>query len=134
MRKTHLLALALVAAGAVAAFGASEETHAAASPAVKTPSEPAGALPPGHPAIGETPEEARVEGTIAEVVDVERYSYVRLSGPGGDTWAAVPRRALAVGRRVRVKDALAMHDFKSPSLGRSFPLVYFGTLEDAAAP
>jgi hypothetical protein len=158
MQKTHWLLLAMVAAAGVA-FAANGETRQPAAhdetPERSAPHAPAGdrlpaaqafgadqKLPPGHPPIDGAappgvPQEANdskvLEGTIAEVVAVERYSYVRLTTAEGEAWAAVPGAQIAVGRRIRVVNALAMRDFKSPSLGRTFALVYFGTLGEVSA-
>ena len=69
-------------------------------------------------------------GTIAEVIQVSQYTYLRLES---GEWAAVPSApALAVGQPVSVSLQNEMTDFTSPSLGRTFAKIWFGALEGAA--
>ncbi len=91
-------------------------TPVAAAPA------PAMAAPSGAPGV--------LTGTIAEVIQVSQYTYLRLES---GEWAAVPSApALAVGLPVSVSLQNEMTDFTSPSLGRTFARIWFGALEGAA--
>lgn len=70
-----------------------------------------------------------IRGRIAEVIQVPQYTYVRLES--GD-WAAVPSApALAVGQTVGIVSQNEMVNFTSPSLGRTFERIWFGSLEGA---
>lgn len=75
-----------------------------------------------------SPVTAAVDGTVLEVIDTKTYTYLRLKTATGETWAAVPRAALAKGAEVRVLNAQPMDGFKSPSLNRTFERIVFGTL------
>ncbi len=69
-------------------------------------------------------------GTIAEVIQVSQYTYLRLES---GEWAAVPSApALAVGQPVSVTLQNEMTDFTSPSLSRTFAKIWFGALDGAA--
>ena len=64
------------------------------------------------------------------MLQVQSYTYLRITlGSGAEAWAAVSRADVAVGAPVRVREEVAMRDFASPSLGRTFAAVSFGALE-----
>ena len=67
-----------------------------------------------------------VEGVVAETMDAKGYTYLKLTTPEGEVWAAVPRTKLQKGARVAVRDPAPMPGFESPTLGRKFDLIYFG--------
>ncbi len=68
-------------------------------------------------------------GTIAEVIQVSQYTYLRLES---GEWAAVPAApALAVGQPVSISLQNEMTDFTSPSLNRTFAKIWFGALGGA---
>jgi hypothetical protein len=100
---------------------------------------PRPAMPPAAAAEPSEPEgQAVLEGTVLERILVPSYTYIRFSmADGREMWAAVPRVEIEVGARVRVVQSLVMRKFSSPSLGRTFEEIVFGTLEggpDAATP
>ncbi len=72
-----------------------------------------------------------VSGTVLETMDAGGYTYLRLSTPGGEKWAAVNQAKLAVGDKVTVTDISVQKGFVSPTLKRTFDEIYFGTLEGA---
>jgi hypothetical protein len=75
-----------------------------------------------------------IEGEVLEVIDVPQYSYLRLGEKGATgTWVAVPTAGLSVGGHARVRDSMKMEGFTSTSLKRTFPVIYFGTLDDGRA-
>lgn len=109
-----------------------------ASPA--TPAPAANALPANHPPMpsaaapsepmGEPAQANVLRGQVVEVIQVAQYTYLRLDS---DAWAAIPSTpSLAVGQTVAVMGQTQMTDFSSPSLGRTFPKIWFGALEGAA--
>ena len=74
------------------------------------------------------------EGAVLERIHVPNYTYLRLSLPDGrEAWAAVPKVEIEVGAKARVVESLVMHEFRSPSLGRTFEKIIFGNLDDGAA-
>lgn len=106
---------------------ATAPTAMAAAPA-PTPVSP----PPPGPALADTSGGA-VAGTVAEVIQVPNYTYLRLSTGAGETWAAVSStQAVAVGQAVRVVSANEMTGFASKTLNRTFDSIWFGQLELAA--
>lgn len=68
---------------------------------------------------------------VVETMDSGGYTYVKLEAGEGAQWYAVPECEVAVGDRVQVAaGAMAMRDFESRTLDRTFPLIYFaGSLE-----
>lgn len=107
-----------------------KETAPVASPGIPAPAaQPAPDRQMAPPATG-------VTGKVLETMDSGGYTYVRLATPAGERWAAVPEAKVAVGDTVTISNAMEMHDFESKTLGRTFPVILFGTLGagDAAAP
>jgi hypothetical protein len=73
---------------------------------------------------------ASLEGEVLEAIEVPNYTYLRIGEKGTDgTWAAVPTAGLEAGDHARVRDAMKMSGFTSTALKRTFPVIYFGTLE-----
>jgi len=64
-------------------------------------------------------------GTVVETMNAGQYTYVRVDDGSKKIWAAAPQFAVAVGDKVVVPSGMAMHDFQSKTLGRTFDLVYF---------
>ena len=74
------------------------------------------------------------EGVVLERIHVPNYTYLRLGlADGRESWAAVPRTEIEVGARARVIESLVMHEFRSPTLDRTFASIVFGVLDGAAA-
>ena len=69
-----------------------------------------------------------VEGTVAERIDVEGYTYLRLATAKGDTWTAVPTDPVKVGAVVKIGNPMPMEHFHSKSLNRTFDLILFGSI------
>jgi hypothetical protein len=71
-----------------------------------------------------------IEGQVLEVIEVPNYSYLRIGAAGTEgSWVAVPTAGLQVGAQARVRDGMKMENFGSTALKRSFPVIYFGTLD-----
>jgi hypothetical protein len=89
-------------------------------------------------AAGESPAPAAkaVSGEVLETIDASEYTYLRLKTRDGEVWTAVSRAQIKVGATVTVENAMAMKDFKSRTLNRTFPLLLMGELggADRAAP
>lgn len=77
----------------------------------------------GRPSAGEA--FAGGEGRVIETMSSGGYTYVLLDMNGEKVWAAGPQTSVNVGDRVAVSGGAPMRDFKSPTLGRTFDLVYF---------
>jgi hypothetical protein len=70
----------------------------------------------------------RISGRVLEVIDVEKYTYLRLATGQGETWVAVSRAAVPTGSSVTVEQAARMDHFVSTTLKRTFDVIYFGSL------
>ncbi len=68
-----------------------------------------------------------VHGTVAERLEVPNYTYLRLTTPGGETWAAVPTTSIAVGTEVTIRGAMPMEHFESKTLNRTFDVILFAS-------
>jgi hypothetical protein len=64
-------------------------------------------------------------GTVVETMNAGQYTYVLVDDGTKKIWAAAPQFAVAVGNKVVVPSGMAMHDFQSKTLGKTFDLVYF---------
>ncbi len=69
-----------------------------------------------------------ISGRVVETIDVAKYTYLRLATARGETWAAVPKSAVARGASVTVTNAAPMEHFTSTTLKRTFDVIYFGSL------
>lgn len=70
-------------------------------------------------------EDGEFRGKVLETMSTDTYTYVRVSDGKQEAWAAAPRFAVAVGEEVAFSLAMPMKDFKSETLKRTFPVVYF---------
>lgn len=88
----------------------------------------AGTLPPGHPAVSSTQAAQAPVAVVAETMDAGGYTYARLTGPDGtDVWAAGPQTKLAVGDSVVMLAPMAIQNFTSKTLNRTFDKIYFAS-------
>ncbi len=143
IRPTHLF-FAAVAAGFVGAAGglfARSVPQAEPLPGAEAQTVPPSPHVPAAPsgtAAAAAPAGTTLVGKVLEVLEVPSYTYVRVGagaeeGQGG-TWAAVPTAKLTVGAPIRVRAELEMRDFESTSLKRRFDSIWFGVIDDGAAP
>jgi hypothetical protein len=106
------LALAVLLALAVTACKKSNAPTPAQAPAAEAAAPAAGG----------------VRGKVLERIDAAPYSYLRIAGPAGEVWAAVPQAAIENGVEVVIENPMAMDGFESKTLNRKFEKIYFGTL------
>ena len=90
-------------------------------------------LPPGHPPLDETqrPKSSAspgITGVVLEQIPAGKYLYLKLKTPAAEVWAAVLKEEVSAGSTVTVEKPHRMAKFKSPTLGRTFDVIYFGTL------
>ncbi len=126
MKKSTQVGL-LVAALAAGALAAAATRSASKSQGQKRTSTAIPELAAAAPAS----DASEVQGTVLEVIQVPRYTYLRigLQGQQGE-WAAVPSdKGIKVGDPAKVVQAQAMQDFQSSVLNRKFDRIYFGVLE-----
>jgi len=92
---------------------------------------------PGRAASADPGERAVYAGEVVETMNVPNYTYLKLKlASGKEIWAAVPQFEAKTGETLEVAESLVMTKFTSPSLGRTFDEIIFGTLvrEDEAPP
>jgi hypothetical protein len=128
-RMTVVLALVVVAAIAIALATARTSHGAGIRADDPMPEAPLAEDSPSPPAA----QDGALSGEVLETVPVSKYTYLRLRGSDGEVWAAVPRASVAIGSRVTISNATRMDDFKSATLGKSFKVIYFGTLAAPAS-
>jgi len=135
-----LLALAAAACGSPsssATVPAATATDAPASGAAKPADHlpgggPAGA-PAGMPAVESSASAAldggdqAVSGVVAETLNSGGYTYVRLTGPKGDTWVAASEMPIEKGAKMAATVSVVMQNFHSRTLNRDFPQIFFVT-------
>jgi len=123
----HMLAPALLIA--VVSLAACKPTPpaAASSAGVTQPAaEPVSVAAASSAHAGEgTPSGKSFTGTIAETMNSGGYTYARLQSGKDETWIAAPQFDAKVGEPVSVSLNMAMSDFQSKTLNRTFPTLYF---------
>jgi len=72
-------------------------------------------------------------GKVLESLDAGTYTYLRIASSKGEIWAAVPATDKKVGDMVALAGAMEMKNFKSKTLDREFPSIWFGTLATGGA-
>ena len=102
--------------------GESAPAAAPAQPAAAKPAMPTMPTMPGAQAGN------GVKGKVLETLSAATYTYLRLQTANGETWAAVPQAAIAVGAEVDVRNPMPMDGFESKTLNRKFDKIVFGTL------
>ncbi|MCB9540387.1 MAG: nucleotide-binding protein [Myxococcales bacterium] len=109
----------------------------AAAPSKAAPGQ--AAMPPGHPPtgagkpVGTVKADGQLTGTVQEAMNVAGYTYLKLSTPAGEKWAAVDQTQATVGSAVTVVEATEMRNFHSKTLDRTFESIYFGRLAPGGA-
>jgi len=105
---------------ALAAAGCGTEPSATATTATAAPSATPAAL-----VAATAPPPATIAGTIAETMNSGGYTYARLQTGTKDAWVAANELPVKVGDRIAAAIDMPMENFKSKTLNRSFPLIYF---------
>jgi hypothetical protein len=78
-----------------------------------------------NPALASPVPEGAVRGTVLETMDSGGYTYVLMEMGEEERWVAAQQVAVAVGDVVQSNQGMAMPDFESKSLNRTFDVVYF---------
>jgi len=66
-----------------------------------------------------------VTGTVLETMNAAGYTYVRVNSADGEMWAAGPQTAVKVGDAVSFPRGMAMKNFHSDKLDRTFESIAF---------
>ena len=64
-------------------------------------------------------------GTVVSTIDADSYTYVEIDIDGHPVWFAAPALELKTGEKVVAPAGMAMKDFHSKTLDRTFDVVYF---------
>lgn len=112
-----LLTLAAIVRPAVAAPQAGAEAAA----------RPVQALPAGHVPIAASSADIQLtrKGRVLEVIDSPMYTYLQVSGDKDPVWLAAYKIDVSKGTVVRYSDGVAMSNFHSKSLNRTFDAIVF---------
>jgi len=83
--------------------------------------------PPAQQAApqAEAPAAAGKSGTVVETMNSAGYTYVQVDTGAEKIWAAAPEFKVAVGDAVVVPEGMAMPNYESKTLGRTFEMIYF---------
>lgn len=65
------------------------------------------------------------QGVVAEVIDADRYTYLRVTTPQGEEWLATGKGTYSMGQTVHYGEGVVMSDFYSQALQRTFPHIRF---------
>ena len=76
---------------------------------------------------GAAPAGRTFSGQVVETLEANRYTYVLVASGTNRVWAAAPQFQVARGDKVAVPLDLPMRDFKSPTLDRSFDVLYMAS-------
>jgi hypothetical protein len=78
-----------------------------------------------NPALASPVPDGAVRGTVLETMDSGGYTYVLMEAGEEKRWVATQQVAVAVGDVVQTTLGMAMSNFESASLNRTFDVVYF---------
>ena len=73
-----------------------------------------------------------VHGKVVAVKNAGGYTYLQLDTTTGKTWAAVYTAPVKVGEAVTIEHSMVMKNFTSKAMGRTFPSIVFGMLQQPA--
>ena len=121
MNRYLLVALALVAA----ACGTPQPSATAAAATQGAPLRPPDVAAGAAAGAAAGSDAATVAGVVAETMNSGGYTYARLSAGGKDTWIAGTEFGLKVGDQLTAAVDMPMENFRSRTLNREFPLIYF---------
>jgi len=123
MRTLYFVPVAAIALTSLAACKPAAESRSAASASTQ-------AQPPAAQTVLQAAPVATAgngfTGAIAETMASGGYPYARLQAAGkDDVWVAAPQFDAKVGETISVSLDMAMQDFQSKTLNRTFPVIYF---------
>ncbi len=88
-----------------------------------------------NPAMASPVPEGAVRGTVLETMNSGGYTYVSIDTDRDTRWVAGRQIAVTVGDVVQASQGMAMSQFESKSLNRTFDVVYFaGAMENLSTP
>ncbi len=88
-------------------------------------SQPAAQKSPAEQTMGQEPEVSQKVGKVLETMNSGGYTYVRVDTGSEKIWAATTEFSVKVGDPVVIPAGMPMANFHSPTLNRTFEVVYF---------
>ncbi len=82
-------------------------------------------LPRKNPDMKSRQDMSSLSGKVVETMNSGAYTYVNIEKDGKKTWVAVPRMKVAVGQDISFQPGIAMSNFTSKSLNRTFKTIVF---------
>lgn len=76
-------------------------------------------------AAGEVPAASSFSGTVLETANAGSYTYVQIDTGKEKIWAAAPQFPVKVGDKASLANGMAMKNYASKGLNRTFDTVYF---------
>jgi len=69
-----------------------------------------------------------IKGKVLKTMTVPGYTYLKIDAPEGKIWVAISgESAIQVGQEVQIRPGMAMADFTSNTLGRTFDVIIFSS-------
>ena len=88
-----------------------------------------------NPLLATPVPDGMVRGTVSETMNSGGYTYVLLESGDRQVWIAGPVTAVQVGDILQASTGMAMTEFTSNTLNRTFDVVYFsGALQNLSSP
>jgi len=88
-----------------------------------------------NPVLDAPVPDGMVRGTVAETMDSGGYTYVLLQIGDEQRWLAGPQTSIDVGDTIQTTQGMAMAQFSSKTLNRTFEVIYFvETLDNLTRP
>ncbi len=109
---------------AAAACGSPQSPAPAASAPTPAPAA-AGAFAGSSAAASGATDAGTIRGAVAETMNSGGYTYARLTVDGKDTWIAGSEFTVKVGDQLSAAVDMPMENFRSRTLNRDFPVIYF---------
>ena len=82
-------------------------------------------LPPGHAQTIPADVQLVNAGKVLEVLDTEMYTFVQVTAENGPLWLAVYKTAVTKEANVKYSNGIAMSNFYSKALNRTFDVIIF---------
>lgn len=83
------------------------------------------AMPPGHPPAIPADTNLVNSGKVLDVIDSPMYTYLQVTSDKGPLWLAVFKTDIIKGATVRYSSGIAMPEFYSKALDRTFDTIIF---------
>ncbi len=129
MKKLLLLIALAVAAGfavaATAGVGSAKADEAGGSPKDGKLTHTIDSLQLGHSRAIPSDTQLVNSGKVLEVLDTDMYTYLQVTTEKGPLWIAAYKTAVTKGATVRYANGIAMSNFHSNALDRSFDVIVF---------